>query len=125
MNELDYYDSPEELFDNGDSRKTLLDGYIKVLLEDDTLNDVAKNRLQQIIDSEQLQDELIDEIKTELNNSNTLNNFITDYTVSELGDMDSPWNTVMDITNDYILSYISNDSHSLYEEFRAYENLWD
>lgn len=125
MSNLEYYNSPEELFDDGNARETLVDGYLEVLLDDESINDKAKIQLQQIIDSEQLQDKLIDEIKNKLNASNILNNYVYEYTIAELSDMDNPWNIVMDITNNYILNHINSDSHNLYEEFRVYENLWD
>jgi hypothetical protein len=37
--------------------------------------------------------------------SETINNYITDYTIAELGDMDGIWNTFGDILRDTIYEY--------------------
>lgn len=124
----DYYDNPAELFDNGDARETLLDGYLRPMLNDSSVDTDIKNHIQTIIKSEQLQDELIDVIKNHLNDSVTLNNYVADYDAYELGNMDSPWNTVIDITEDAIEDFIKyrfTEPSTLSEEFAEYDNLWD
>lgn len=124
----DYYDNPAELFDNGDARETLLDGYLRPMLNDSSVDTDIKNHIQTIIKSEQLQDELIDVIKNHLNDSVTLNNYVADYDAYELGNMDSPWNTVIDITEDAIEDFIKyqfTEPSTLSKEFAEYDNLWD
>ena len=123
----EYYNMPEELFDNGDTKETLLDGYLNPMLEDKTIKAEIKAGLLCIKDSETLQDELIDIIKNNLNDSDTLNNYITDYDVNELGNMDGPWNTVIDITYDTIEDFIKNrlEESGWAKEFKDYENLWE
>lgn len=124
----DYYDNPAELFDNGDARETLLDGYLRPMLNDSSVDTDIKNHIQTIVKSEQLQDELIDVIKNHLNDSVALNNYVADYDAYELGNMDSPWNTVIDITEDTIEDFIKyrfTEPSTLSEEFAEYDNLWD
>lgn len=124
----DYYDSPEELFDNGDARATLLDGYIKPMLEDNSIDTVIKNEARRIKDSVVLQDELINLIKAHLNESESLYNLINDFDAYELGDMDSPWNLVIDIANDTIEDFIKTrliEPSTISDEFTEYDNLWD
>ena len=126
----DYYNSPEELFDNGDARYTLLDGYINPMLEDESTEPAVKKELQNIKDSEKLQDEVIDLIKNYLNDSDSLNEYVIDYDADELGNMDNPWNTVIDISYAAIEEFIkdrleeSDNGNNWAKEFKDYENLW-
>jgi hypothetical protein len=104
----EFYEDVVELFDSSGIgfTKVLVDTYIKDILEDASVEEPNKEKLRKIVASEELLDELIEVIKTALDESATLQNYISDYSVAELGDMDSPWNTVMDITNDSIFAFI-------------------
>lgn len=123
----DYYDSPAELFDNGDAKNTLLDGYLEPMLTDESTDTETKTVVQRIIDSDELQDELIDLIKNTLNDSNALNNYVTDYDAYELGEMDGHWNTVIEIVEDVIEYFVKQliEPSTLSKEFDEYNNLWD
>ncbi len=119
----EFYEDVIELFDPSDIgfNKVLVDTYIKDILEDPSVEEPSKEKLRKVVASEELLDELVEVIKTALEESATLHNYISDYSVAELGDMDSPWNTVMDITNDSIFSFIkkiSIEGKQLEESYR-------
>jgi hypothetical protein len=117
------YEDVIELFDPSGIgfTKVLVDTYIKDILEDTSVEEPSKEKLRKVVASEELLDELVEVIKTALEESTTLQNYISDYSVAELGDMDGPWNTVMDITNDSIFAFIEKaptEAKKLEESYR-------
>lgn len=119
----EFYEDVIELFDPSGIgfTKVLVDTYIKDILEDTSVEELSKEKLRKVVASEELLDELVEVIKTALDESATLQNYISDYSVAELGDMDSPWNTVMDITNDSIFAFIEKaptEAKKLEESYR-------
>lgn len=119
----EFYEDVVELFDPSGIgfTKVLVDTYIKDILEDTSVEEPSKEKLRKVVASEELLDELVEVIKTALEESTTLQNYISDYSVAELGDMDSPWNTVMDITNDsifYFIEKVPTEAKKLEESYR-------
>ena len=105
--EEEYYENPDELFGVGDPHDILVSGYIKNMLEDEDVDNGDKRKLREIVNSTELQDELLAVIYEDLNNSNALCNYISDFSVEEIGKMDGPWNTVMDIVNESIGKFLA------------------
>ena len=119
----EFYEDVVELFDPSGIgfTKVLVDTYIKDILEDASVEEPSKEKLRKVVASEELLDELVEVIKTALEESATLQNYISDYSVAELGNMDGPWNTVMDITNDSIFAFIDKaptEAKKLEESYR-------
>ena len=119
----EFYEDVVELFDPSGIgfNKVLVDTYLKNILEDPSVEEPSKEKLRKVVASEELLDELVEVIKTALDESATLQNYISDYSVAELGDKDGPWNTVMDITNDSIFSFIEKvptEAKKLEESYR-------
>ena len=105
--EEEYYESPDELFGVGDPHDILVSSYIKNMLEDGDIDNGDKRKLREIVNSTELQDELLAVIYEDLNNSDALCNYISDFSVEEIGKMDGPWNTVMDIVNESIGKFLA------------------
>ena len=105
--EEEYYESPDELFGVGDPHDILVSSYIKNMLEDEDVDNGDKRKLREIVNSTELQDELLAVIYEDLNNSNALCNYSSDFSVEEIGKMDGPWNTVMDIVNESIGKFLA------------------
>lgn len=111
-----YYKYPEELFANGNAKIALLDGYLKPML-DEVPNTAVKTELNKIIESTELQEQLIDLISKKLNESETLISYITEYDAYELSDKDAPWNLVMDIARAVIEEFIRQRVSTLTEDY--------
>ena len=102
-----YYESPDELFGVGDPHDILVSGYIKNMLEDEDVYNGDKRKLREIVNSTELQDALLAVIYEDLNNSDALCNYISDFSVEEIGKMDGPWNTTMDVENESIGKFLA------------------
>jgi hypothetical protein len=103
-----FYEDVIELFNPGGQsfNEVLIDPYLNDFLnEAETPKERAK--IKNILKSEELQNDLIEAIKAALDASNTLWNYISEYTAEELSDMDGPWNTVMDIVNETISKFLN------------------
>ena len=119
----EFYEDVVELFDPSGIgfTKVLVDTYIKDILEDTSVEEPSKEKLRKVVASEEQLGDLIEAINAALEESTTLQNYISDYSVAELGDMDGPWNTVMDITNVSIFSFIEKvptEAKKLEESYR-------
>lgn len=119
----EFYEDVVELFDPSGIgfAKVLVDTYIKDILEDTSVEEPSKEKLRKVVASEEQLGDLIEVINAALEESATLQNYISDYSVAELGDMDGPWNTVIDITNDSIFSFIEKvptEAKKLEESYR-------
>ena len=105
--EEEYYESSDELFGVGDPRDILVSSYIKNMLEDEDVDNGDKRKLRKIVNSTELQDKLLAVIYEDLNNSDVLCNYISDFSVEEIGKMDGPWNTTMDIVNESVGKFLA------------------
>ncbi len=108
INEEDFYEDVVELFNPGGHsfKEVLIDPYLNDALEEaETPEEYAK--VKNILKSEELQNNLIDDIKAALDNSGTLWSYISEYTAEELSDMDGPWDTVMDIVRETISNFLN------------------
>jgi hypothetical protein len=104
--EEEYYEDGTELFNEDLSNIT---GVIESILEDlDPSDSDEKILYDKLVKVKEDQEELL-EIKNfcmdRVCNNNTICNYISDYTVSELGDMDGIWNEFGDILRDSIYEY--------------------
>lgn len=101
-----WYEYPEELFCQRTPHKTLIDGYLKKMLEDENVSDMDKKKIRKIIKGFMFRQELLRNIYHNLNDSDTMCGYIEDYSVSEMENVDGPWNTVIDITNETIRKFL-------------------
>ncbi len=111
LTEEDWYEYPEELFSNGDPHETLIEAYLQDIMEDESVSNKDKKKIQKIINGFALRQELLRKIYHNLNDSDRMCGYIEDYSVSEMENMDGPWNAVMDITNETIWDFLKENKH--------------
>ena len=108
IDDEEYYEDGSELFSEDFSN-------IVGMIEDDILPDLDLNdtndrslyyRLEEVKKDDKVLQELKDFCIDRVNMSERIINYISDYTISELGDMDGIWNEFGDILRDAIIEYI-------------------
>ena len=104
--EEEFYESPNELFGFGDPHDILCNSYIKDMLEDEDTTNGIRRKLREIVNSVQLQNDLLEKIYEALDDCEALCNYITDFSVEELGKMDGPWNITMNVVNKTIECFL-------------------
>lgn len=102
----EYYEDGSELFMEDNSN---IIGVIESILEDLDLSNpeekVLFDKLTKVKSDETVLKELKEYCVDQVCNSEEINNYICDFTVSELGDMDGIWNEFGDILRDSIYKY--------------------
>jgi hypothetical protein len=102
----EYYLDGTELFDEGLSN---IIGTIESILEDLDLTEENEKVLHDKLIKVKEDPEILQDIKNfcmdRVCDNDTICNYISDYTVSELGDMDGIWNEFMDTIRDSIYEY--------------------
>lgn len=104
--EDEYYEDGSELFMEDNSN---IVGVIEDIIEDlDLTNPEEKvlfDKLNKVKSDENVLKELKEYCVNRVCENKSISDYITDYTVSELGDMDGIWNTFGDILRDSIYEY--------------------
>jgi hypothetical protein len=102
----EYYEDASELFAEDNSN---IIGVIESILEDLDLSNpeekVLFDKLTKVKSDETVLKELKDYCIDHVCDSEEINNYIYDFTVSELGDMDGIWNEFGDVLRDSIYKY--------------------
>ena len=107
-NEEEYYEDGSELFSEDLSN-------IVGMIEDDIQPDldltnaddkVLYDKLEEAKKDEKLLQEIKEHCIDKVCDNELINNYISDYTVSELGDMDGIWNEFGDILREAIIEYL-------------------
>ena len=104
----EYYEDGSELFMEDMSN---IEGTIDDILEDLDLDESKEKELYDKLIEAKKNSEIMEELKSacidKICDSDTICNYISDYSISELGDMDGIWNTFGDILRDTICEYFS------------------
>ena len=105
-NEEEFYNDGSELFSED---LTNITGTIEsIQLDLDLTNETDKalnSKLEEALKDESLLSELKEFCIDKVCDSERIDNYISDYTISELGDMDGIWNTFGDILEEAIIEY--------------------
>ena len=104
--EEEFYNDGSELFCEDLSNITGMIEDIQLDLDLDTETDKTLNsKLEEALKDENVLRELKDFCIDKVCDSERISNYISDYTISELGDMDGIWNTFGDILEEAIIEY--------------------
>ena len=102
----EYYEDGSELFMDGFSN---IEGVIEDIGMDLDLTDPQEKALYDKLVVARKDPKVLEELKSicmdRVCDNDTISNYISDYTVSELGDMDGIWNTFGDILRETIYEY--------------------
>ena len=107
--EEEYYDNPSELFQ--DDGLTTVKEVVKGIMSDLDLNVVSEKAFHEALSEVFFSHELLVNLTTfvvdKVCDSDTLWNYINDYTVEELGNMDGIWNCFGDTIREAIYNYFN------------------
>jgi hypothetical protein len=105
-NDDEYYEEGSELFMDDFSN---IEGVIDDISTDLDLTDPQEKALYDKLVEAWKDPKVLEEVKSicidRVCDNDTISNYISDYTVSELGDMDGIWNTFGDILRETIYEY--------------------
>lgn len=107
-NEDEYYEDGSELFSEDLSNIVgMIEDDIQPDLDLTNVDDKALyDKLEEVKKDEKLLQEIKDFCIDKVCDSERINNYLSDYTVSQLGDMDGIWNTFGDILREAIIEYL-------------------
>lgn len=106
----------EELYNDGselfDSERSNVVGVIEAMIEDldpsDPEYEITKKKLTDLLNNPEQLEELKDLAVNRVCDNDTINSYISDYTISELGDMDGIWNEFGDCLESVVHEFINN-----------------
>ena len=105
-NEEEFYNDGSELFSEDLSNITGTIENIQLGLDLNNETDKAlNNKLEEALKNDKTLQELKDFCIDKVCDSERISNYIADYSISELGDMDGIWNTFGDILEEAIVEY--------------------
>ena len=110
MEDEEFYEDGSELFSEDFSNIVgMIEDDIQPDLDLNNAEDKALNaKLEELKKDEKRLRELKDFCIDRVNMSERIINYISDYTISELGDMDGIWNEFGDTLRDAIIEYLNN-----------------
>jgi hypothetical protein len=104
----EYYSDGSELF----SEETIPGVIDDLLINDDFTDDEEEKRVYSKMRSQKDDPKVLEELKElcvkKVCDNEKIINYISDFTISELGDMDGLWNEFSDILEDTIFDYFKN-----------------